>query len=411
VEILSTNSHASTVTANLTGNEFAQTIIGNAGENDLRGGGGADVLIGLGGDDTYYVGLASVQVRENAGGGADEIFASSSYTLGANAEIERLVAQDAGTMPLTLTGNHFNQTIFGNEGNNILHGGGGVDILRGFGGNDVYYTDVFLTTIVEAVGGGNDSVYVSVGYALGAGQEVELLSTSSHAATHAINLGGNEFANTLLGNAGANILNGGGGSDLLHGFGGNDIYYVDHADDRVFEGAGGGNDTVYASASYTLTASQHIEGLAATNRAGTGAINLTGNPLANSVGGNAGANVLNGGGGNDYLHGLDGADTFAFTTPVGPGNPSNVDVLADFSVADDTIALENDVFVGLPIGALNPSAFRTGASAQDADDRIIYNSATGQLFFDADGSGAEAQVHFATVTAEINLIASDFIVF
>jgi len=51
-----------------------------------------------------------------------------------------------------------------------------------------------------------------------------------------------------------------------------------------------------------------------------------------------------------------------------------------------------------------------GSAAADADDRIVYNQATGQIFFDADGNGAGAQVLFATVNAGTVLSASDFVV-
>ena len=74
-------------------------------------------------------------------------------------------------------------------------------------------------------------------------------------------------------------------------------------------------------------------------------------------------------------------------------------------------ALDDAIFaqLGGP-GALNASAFVTGTAATEADDRIVYNSATGQLFYDADGSGAGAAVLFATLTGAPLLAASDFIV-
>jgi len=102
-----------------------------------------------------------------------------------------------------------------------------------------------------------------------------------------------------------------------------------------------------------------------------------------------------------------GTDTFAFTTALGA---TNVDRIADFNVVDDTIALDDAVFTGLATGALAAGAFVNGTAAADADDRIVYNSATGQILFDADGNGAGAAVLFATVSAGTVLTASDFTV-
>jgi Ca2+-binding RTX toxin-like protein len=79
-------------------------------------------------------------------------------------------------------------------------------------------------------------------------------------------------------------------------------------------------------------------------------------------------------------------------------------------VADDTISLENAVFTGLAVGTLTGGAFYIGAAAHDSTDRIIYNSATGALLFDADGNGAGAAIQFATLSTGLALTASEFIV-
>jgi len=89
----------------------------------------------------------------------------------------------------------------------------------------------------------------------------------------------------------------------------------------------------------------------------------------------------------------------------------NVDTIADFAHGTDRIALDDAAFtaIGGP-GALNANAFFAGAAAHDADDRIIYDQATGQLFYDADGNGAGAAVLFATLNGAPMITATDFTV-
>jgi Ca2+-binding RTX toxin-like protein len=80
-------------------------------------------------------------------------------------------------------------------------------------------------------------------------------------------------------------------------------------------------------------------------------------------------------------------------------------------VVDDRILLENAIFTALTAtGALAGTAFAVGASATTAAQRVIYNSATGQLLYDADGNGAGAAVHFATLSTGLAVTAADFVV-
>jgi VCBS repeat-containing protein len=408
--------NTATVTITLTGLDTDDILFGTAGVDIMNAGAGNDFLNGLAGadqlsggtgNDNYVVDNAGDLVIENAGEGYDVVFASVSYALANGSEVEGLSALDwSSTAAINLTGNNLANFIIGNAGANQLDGGAGADILAGREGNDTYIVDNAGDIAVENAGQGYDVVYASVSYALNDTFEVEGLSTLDWNSTAAINLTGNSLVNYLIGNAGVNVLDGAAGADVMDGRGGNDSYIVDNAADLVIEGAGGGNDTVFASVSYTLGAGQEIEFLLASNFSATTALSLTGNEFANTIYGNDGANILDGKDGNDLLIGQGGADTFAFTTALGA---NNVDVVFGFVHGTDRIALDDAVFTFIGgLGPLNANAFVVGAAAADASDRIIYNDLTGQLFYDADGAGGAAAIQFATLSPGLTLTASDF---
>jgi Ca2+-binding RTX toxin-like protein len=214
---------------------------------------------------------------------------------------------------------------------------------------------------------------------------------------------GGSCGDSLNGGGGDDWLDGGAGGDILSGGSGNDTYVVDSRWDWVNEAYGEGNDTVIASISYVLGFNQENLYLS-----GSAHINATGNADANLLIGNAGNNTLAGRLGNDTLIGGDGQDVFVFDTAP---SATNRDTIHNFIVADDTIQLNRSVFSALTPGVLAPDAFVTGAAALDANDRIIYNSATGALLYDADGSGAGAAVQFATLVGVVGtLSAADFVV-
>jgi RTX calcium-binding nonapeptide repeat (4 copies) len=137
VEVLETNDASSTAAIGLTGNNLVNTVIGNAGNNILDGGGGADTLSGLAGNDVYVIDDFGDQIVETANGGTDRVAAMVSYTLQQDVAVETLgTRNNAGTDPINLTGNNLVNIVIGNAGDNILDGSGGNDQLYGLGGND-----------------------------------------------------------------------------------------------------------------------------------------------------------------------------------------------------------------------------------------------------------------------------------
>jgi serralysin len=102
-------------------------------------------------------------------------------------------------------------------------------------------------------------------------------------------------------------------------------------------------------------------------------------------------------------------DTFVFSTALGA---TNLDKITDFNVANDTIHLSSAIFQGVELGALNASAFKNVATGTvDASDRILYDSSTGALYFDRDGSeGTYGTVQFAILENKAAITADDFFV-
>ena len=137
VEVLSSRSHTGTDPLNLVGNNFGQTIYGNAGDNLLNGLGGIDIMFGLAGNDTYVVDNEQDQVNEGFGGGDDTVFTDISYSLGSNQYIETLSTQTHNALVnLNLVGNQLNNYLYGNFGNNLLNGVDGADTMIGLYGDD-----------------------------------------------------------------------------------------------------------------------------------------------------------------------------------------------------------------------------------------------------------------------------------
>ncbi|MCC2675796.1 MAG: hypothetical protein K0R58_2743 [Ramlibacter sp.] len=207
----------------------------------------------------------------------------------------------------------------------------------------------------------------------------------------------------LSGGRGHDSLDGGIGNDSLVGGGGNDDLVCGAGSDLVTGGAGtdslnggGGHDDVRGG-----IGNDSLAGAGGDDEllAGDGDDRLTGG---------SGSDVLEGGKGHDVLAGGSGADDFLFDCLSRLDN----DRIVDFSIAEDTIQLDTGVFTAFSgatggIGAGNFVANATG-TAQDANDFLVYETDTGKLFYDADGSGSGAAVQIALVGTDLGLTSAHF---
>ncbi|MCB5207811.1 Ig-like domain-containing protein [Methylovorus mays] len=421
----------------LTGNAAINTISGGDGDDTLDGGAGADTLDGGAGDDMYLVDNLADAITDASG--ADTIkatLAKGTYVLADG--LENLIL--GGKAAINGTGNAADNTLAGNAAANRLDGGVGADAMTGGLGNDTYVVDDAGDVVTEtsSLATEIDMVESSVDYVLGANVEKLVLTGSAESGT------GNSLNNTLTGNSSANLLDGGAGTDKLAGGAGDDEYRVDlkvtgagakavaSLEDSVTEIAGGGDDTVVLRGSVSLTKAStlvlgaNLENLDA-SATGSSLLNLTGNGLANTLTGNDAANTLNGGVGADSLHGgagsdiliggagldqLEGgndADIFLFNTAA---SASNVDTLVDFVSGTDTIELSHAIFTKFKAGE-DVSDNLGNSAPQDANDYLMYDSSTGVLAYDADGTGAKVAVQIAQLGAgdsHPDLVSGDIVI-
>ena len=129
-----------------------------------------------------------------------------------------------------LYGKNGNDELYGGAGNDTVNGNAGADIMFGGSGDDTYYVDnvgdvVSEETVAGVDDGGNDRVYSTISYTLGAFFEKLTLTGSA-----AIDATGNAQANTLIGNDATNVLTGGLGKDTLTGGAGADTFMFGPAD-------------------------------------------------------------------------------------------------------------------------------------------------------------------------------------
>jgi Ca2+-binding RTX toxin-like protein len=140
---------------------------------------------------------------------------------------------------------------------------------------------------------------------------------------------------------------------------------------------------------------------------------LTGDSGGNTLLGTVNNDTLAGQAGNDTLTGNAGADKFVFNTALNAS--SNVDTISDFASGTDKIMLDHLIFSALSAGNVAAGSFvaEANASAHDANDHILYDTNTGNLFYDPDGGGvlgAQTATLFATLANHPAITAADLAV-
>ncbi|WP_413174688.1 Calx-beta domain-containing protein [Anabaena azotica] len=249
------------------------------------------------------------------------------------------------------------------------------------------------------------------------------------------------------GNANNNVLRGNSANNTLAGLNGNDTYAflanTALGTDRITETATGGNDTLdftgttaAVKANLGVTTTQTVNSnlkliLSANNvienaTGGTGNDRLTGNSLNNLlIGGDgndqlqglSGNDILWGGSGDDVLIGGVGNDEFRFQGNGVFNANLGVDLIADFAVGQDKIALSKATFNAITnsVGqALTDFAVVANDDLVDASNaRIVYSQETGSLFYNQNGNvlNAASVFEFAYLSnPSLTLSSSDFLV-
>ena len=356
----------------LRGGASGDNLTGNSGDNFIRGMGGNDVLNGGTGFDYADYRNAEAAVTVTLGDGTA---GTSSGADGA----DTLVNFEG------IRGGDFNDRLTGNAADNRLRGGLGDDTLDGAGGADTADYRTATGDVVVTLGNAG-----AAGRATGNGVDT-LLDIEW--------IQGGDGNDRLTGNAGDNVIRGGLGNDTMNG-------------------GSGGDDTAsyrFSGAGVTVTLGQGARAGTATGEGTDRLFNfddLRGSSFDDRLTGNRANNDLAGNDGNDTLTSGVGSDSFTFDTELNAS--TNVDTIQTFSHGDDVIFLAKDVFsaiVGEAGATLTAGQFALSTEVRQADDRIIYDPGTGQLFYDADGGVRANAVLFAVVSnpATAGVAFDDFV--
>ncbi|MEJ0075025.1 MAG: FG-GAP-like repeat-containing protein [Alphaproteobacteria bacterium] len=224
------------------GSFFNDTLVGDANDNNIRGGGGADVINGGAGSDFASYADSPVGLKAS--------LADPSQNTGE-------AAGDTYISIENLAGSSFDDTLIGDAGNNILQGHAGSDILNGGAGVD---TASYSTAITRLPDGSLTGVVVDL---LNPNNNTGEAAGDTYSSIE--NLRGGNFNDILFGDNGSNLLVGDDGNDALIGNGGNDTLVGGNGNDTlqgglgndVINGGTGTDNAIFAGprSAYTITLS------------------------------------------------------------------------------------------------------------------------------------------------------------
>ena len=338
-------------------------IVGTSGDDTLAGGAGNDTITGGSGADTFQ-------------------FAASGNRVD-------LITDLAQGDRIAVTGASFASNLTTGDGTGV-----GMNQIQTITANGI--TTLFIGTDATA---GSDVVIKLAG--TWAADQFEVSGNQIQLAPVGLNIVGTSGADSLVGGAGNDTIDGGAGADTMSGGLRNDTYIVDFKNDVIVEAANAGTDSVFSTATYTLSA--NVENLTLN---GTSAINGTGNALANVIVGNAGANILTGGLGADVLTGGAGADRFVYESTDDSGAGA-WDVIVDFISGVDRIDLSKIDANASTNGKNEAFTFVTAFSVVDATGQVRFDSTTHMLYA---STNADATPELAIqLTGVTSMSVGDFV--
>lgn len=366
----------------LRGQDVNDIIEGGAGADLLDGGDnnrGVDTLIYTGSVEGVTVSMLLVGPQESAGDANGDVILNFENLIGSLGN-DRLTGDSEINVINGLAGN---DTIDGHDGNDILIGGAGIDTLSYISVSDGVTVNLALTGAQQTFGGDIDRA---------SGFE---------------NLTGSNFDDLLRGSTIANVIHGADGDDVIEGGRGADLLYGDanspDGDTASYAHSALAVKVDLNSALQSLTNGTKANGDAAGDTL-TGFENVLGSVRADTLIGDGLNNQLTGGLGKDTLTGGGGEDTFFFAKLTEKG-----DHVTDFVSTEDILEFSAVGFKGTAVGIVN---FESGSAplAAAKNATFLYDTDDGNLYFDADGTGAGAKQLVVTLDGAPALTALDLFI-